>query len=296
LNLKDVAELPIILPPSDERDRIIENIRSIDDKIELNRKMNETLEAMARALFKSWFVDFDPVRAKAEGHPTGLPDHIAALFPGSFEDSELGEIPQGWHIGQIGEVAALHKTAISPSAEPSTEFAHYSIPAYDEARVPKLETGSEIKSNKFTVPENAVLLSKLNPAIPRVWLVDTRALERPICSTEFLVMLPRAEWREFLYTLFTSESFRRELSGLATGTSNSHQRVRPEGLNGIRIVIPPAGLVAQFSRECKPMMERATCAIWESVSLADLRNSLLPKLISGELRVQCAALPLGATV
>jgi type I restriction enzyme, S subunit len=274
------------LPPLQEQVHIGHILCTLDDKIELNRKMNETLEAMARALFKSWFVDFDPVHAKAEGRDPGLPAHLASLFPDSFEGSELGEIPAGWRVGSVGELATLHKTTVSPSSKPSDTFAHYSIPAYDEGRIPRIEEGLDIKSNKFTIPRGAVLVSKLNPSIPRVWLVDVGGHDRPICSTEFLVVLPRsAHYREFLYLLFKSDHSRRELTGMATGTSNSHQRVRPEGLMEMRIAIPPRQLLSRFSESCAPMMERANHSIWESASIASLRDSLLPKLISGQLRL-----------
>ena len=96
--LRNASKLAVALPPLPEQRAIAHILGTLDDKIELNRRMNETLEAMARALFKSWFVDFDPVRAKAEGRDPGLPKHIADLFPDSFEDSELGEIPKGWEV------------------------------------------------------------------------------------------------------------------------------------------------------------------------------------------------------
>jgi type I restriction enzyme S subunit len=103
-NLGILRETPCQVPPLLEQQAIAHILGTLDDKIELNRKTNETLEAMASALFKSWFVDFDPVRAKAEGRPTGLPDEISDLFPDSFEDSELGEIPAGWRVAPVGDV------------------------------------------------------------------------------------------------------------------------------------------------------------------------------------------------
>lgn len=119
-NLAYLREFPILLPPLDEQKAISQVLGSLDDKIELNRKMNETLEAMARVLFKSWFVGFDPVRAKAEGCPTGLPDHISALFPDSFEDSELGEIPRGWRVAPLSETVV-----IIGGGTPKTSVAYY---------------------------------------------------------------------------------------------------------------------------------------------------------------------------
>ena len=103
--LIDLPEFPIRIPADIREQRAIAHILgALDDKIELNRRMNETLEAIARAIFKSWFVDFDPVRAKAKARDTGLPPHIADLFPDSFEDSELGEIPSGWRVGRVREI------------------------------------------------------------------------------------------------------------------------------------------------------------------------------------------------
>ncbi len=107
LNTQILSAVPVLLPPSTEQKAIAHILGTLDDKIELNRKTNETLEAMARALFQSWFVDFDPVRAKAEGRPTGLPDEISDLFPDSFEESELGEIPKGWEVRPLGDMIEL---------------------------------------------------------------------------------------------------------------------------------------------------------------------------------------------
>jgi type I restriction enzyme S subunit len=104
LNEGIIRSFPFQIPPLHEQHAIAHILGTLDDKIELNRRMNETLEAMAQALFKSWFVDFDPVRAKAEGRDSGLPKHIANLFPDSFEDSELGEIPKGWEVKTLGEM------------------------------------------------------------------------------------------------------------------------------------------------------------------------------------------------
>src|SRR6185437_3399413 len=139
----------IPLPPIHEQRAIAHILGTLDDKIELNRKMNETLETMARALFKSWFVDFDPVHAKAEGRDTGLPQPLADLFPDSFEDSELGEIPKGWAIGRFGDVVDHLRDQESPLLSPDVHFHHFSIPAFDEGQTSKLEYGKSIKSLKL---------------------------------------------------------------------------------------------------------------------------------------------------
>ena len=146
----------------------VTRLGTLDDKIELNRRMNETLEAMARALFKSWFVDFDPVRAKTEGRDPGLPKPLADLFPTRLVDSDLGEIPDGWEVGRFGDVVEQLRDQENPLSFPDALFHHFSIPAFDEGQWPKQELGVSIKSQKSRVPPGTVLLSKLNPEIERV--------------------------------------------------------------------------------------------------------------------------------
>jgi type I restriction enzyme S subunit len=259
---------------------------TLDDKIELNRKMNQTLEAMARAIFKSWFVDFDPVRAKAEGRDQGLPTDLVALFSDSFDDSELGEIPKVWRVGSIDDLVNLSRDSVNPLDFPAEQFYHFSIPAFDDGRVPKTELGAEIKSNKFIVTPDSVLLSKLNPRIPRIWLPNTDGQIRSVCSTEFLVASPKTGIsREYLFSLFTSQTFDSTFATLVTGTSGSHQRVKTEGLLGMQVIVPSENLIAAYTKIVKPLFDQANKNIYQSRTIAALRDALLPKLLAGELRV-----------
>jgi len=215
----------------------------LDDKIALNRRMSETLDEMGRALFKSWFVDFDPVHAKAEGRPSGLPPHLDALFPDSFEPSELGPIPAGWRTERFGTIVDQHRHSEHPFDSPATVFDHYSIPAYDATQTAKEEAGEHIKSAKLRVLPGTVLLSRLNPEIERVWLSDVTPGDRAVCSTEFMVLEPRQPiGRNYVYCLTRSPSFRRQIESLVTGTSRSHQRARPEAVLSLPVLIPPASL------------------------------------------------------
>jgi type I restriction enzyme S subunit len=283
---RDLARLNVPRPPLPEQHAIAHILGTLDDKIELNRKMNETLEAITRAIFKSWFVDFDLVRAKAEGRDTGLPREIADLFPSEFEESELGMMPRGWRVGSVSDIARVQKDSINPSPYPNEEFDHYSIPAFDDGRWPKKERGEEIKSNKFLVPAGAVLLSKLNPRFPRVWLPDVSVEGRSICSTEFLVALPKeGSTREYLYGLFTSKSFADVFATLVTGTSSSHQRVKSEYLGSMKVILPTLLVVQAFSERCRAVFEQISSSLRESRLLAFTRDALLPKLLSGELRI-----------
>jgi type I restriction enzyme S subunit len=286
VSISNQQSLYLPIPPLEEQRAIAHTLGSLEDKIELNRQMNETLEAMARAIFKSWFVDFDPVRAKAEGRDPGLPNHIADLFPDRFEDCELGEIPAGWKVGKVDEVATLSRDSINPGDFPDETFEHFSIPAFDEGKTPKREYGGAIKSNKFLIPSDAILLSKLNPRIPRLWLPIVKNSPSAICSTEFLVVVLRINiYREFIYGFLSSKTFADVFETLVTGTSGSHQRVKPEGLLSMNIIIPGKSVAQEFSKMVQPLLARIHHGRDESQTLAVFRDTLLPKLISGELRI-----------
>jgi type I restriction enzyme S subunit len=233
-------------------------LTALDEKIGLHRQMNETLEALAQSLFKSWFVDVTQ-----------------------------SALPKGWREGKVSDLATLSRDGLNPGEVPDETFDHYSLPAFDEGRTPKPERGDTIMSNKFIVPPACVMVSKLNPRIPRIWLPDLRGQNRAVCSTEFLVATPKpGVSREFLYCLFINESFVSVFTTMVTGTSGSHQRVRPESLLNMDTPIPPAPLIQKFTDTVAPMLKHISQNIHESRTLAALRDALLPKLLSGELRVK----------
>lgn len=288
-----LRSITIPLPPIAEQRAIASILGTLDDKIELNQRMNETLEAMARAIFKAWFVDFEPVRAKMEGRwrrgesLPGLPAHLYDLFPDRLVDSEHGEVPEGWNIGPLERVVCVVRETIDPQLEPDVQFQHFSIPAYDEGQTPRWERGEAIKSIKFLVPDDAVLLSKINPEIDRVWMVDVASDVQAICSTEFIVLTPRAPFgRCYIYCQVRSGGFRQDLVGLVTGTSKSHQRVHPRAVLNLPVLIPPVSVVEEFERIAVPLMRQRQARERESRTLAVMRDAVLPKLISGELRVE----------
>ena len=291
-----LKRISIRLPEEPAEQRAIAHILgTLDDKIELNRRMNATLEGMARALFKSWFVDFDPVRAKMDGRwqvgqsLPGLPAELYDLFPDRLVESELGELPEGWEVRPIGELVTLSRDAVTPSDHPCEIFDHFSIPAYDEGATPKAEGGSDIKSNKYLVSDGSVLLSKLNPRIPRVWLPVVGADRRSICSTEFLVVEPaESPDRSWIYCLLVSSEFRTRFGSLVTGTSGSHQRVRPDAFMSLKVPVAPGGVRLRFAATAGPIQDRIAQARGEAQVLASLRDTLLPRLISGDLRIKDA--------
>jgi type I restriction enzyme S subunit len=253
LSLSDQKRLRITLPPIGQQRAIAGVLGVLDDKIELNWRMSETLEQIARTEFRSRFE-----------HPA--------------------------EVGPLNTVASQSRDAIDPQERPLDQFDLYSIPAFDDGRRPECRTGAEIKSQKFVVRANSVLVSKLNPRIPRVWWPVVGAERTPICSTEFVVLTPaNGTSREFLFAVTSDPSFSRELEAGVTGTSGSHQRVRPETVMATEIPIPSAEEMRRFTEIVAPLYARANLARAESATLAALRDALLPKLISGELRIPTAA-------
>jgi type I restriction enzyme S subunit len=283
----NLRRIPVPAPPLPEQRAIAHVLGTLDDKIELNRKMNATLDEIARTLFTSWFVDFDPVRAKAEGRqPAGMDAATTALFPDRFVDSELGPIPEGWNLQRIGDLVQVVKRTINPAQFPDEVFDHYSLPAFDNGRNPVKQVGSEIRSNKILIDRDAILVSKLNPHIPRVWLPDVSTNRRSICSTEFIVAQPAwANALPFSYSLFTSASFASMMASLVTGTTGSHQRVKPESLLSTLVPSPPEALVNRYSHVVQPMLDRILANRWQDAALAETRDALLPELLSGRVHV-----------
>ena len=286
LPIRDMKQIEMPIPPLSEQAAICTTLGALDDRITLLRETNATLEAIAQALFKSWFVDFDPVRAKMEGRtPEGMDEATAALFPDGFETSELGEVPRGWRFGVIGDFALLRKGSVNPGSKPKTTFEHFSLPAFDAGQRPIFELGDAIKSNKTLVTPDAVLLSKLNPHIPRIWL-PVECGSTAVCSTEFLVFVPTGIGsRELIYCAFSSPDFIAKLQQLVTGTSNSHQRIKPDQVALMASVVPTADVAQEFEAAVKPIFQKVFANREQAQTLTALRDTLLPRLISGQLRL-----------
>jgi type I restriction enzyme S subunit len=281
LNRNYIYPIQIRVPNPIEQRALAHILGTLDDKIELNRRMNETLEAMALALFKSWFVDFDPVRAKAEGRDPGLPQPLADLFPDSFEDSELGEIPKGWRPGTLGDVAEHPRRGVHPDAiDNSTPYiALEHMPAHCIA-LSEWGTADGLESNKFEFKRGEMLFGKLRPYFHKVGVAPVDG----VCSTDIVVVKPRAEhWFGFMLGHVSSEAFIEYTNAGSTGTKMPRtswgEMARYPG------VIPPDPIAQAFTAQIRPSVERILAAIHKSRTLAALRDALLPKLISGELRV-----------
>ncbi|GAB4343340.1 MAG: hypothetical protein Kow0099_21650 [Candidatus Abyssubacteria bacterium] len=266
---------------------------ALDDKIELNRRMNQTLEAIARAIFKSWFVDFDPVRAKIEGRwrrgesLPGLPAHLYDLFPARLVDSELGEIPEGWEVYPLPEAVDINPTrSLSKGAlAPYLDMA--SMPTHGPS--PESWTMREVRSGMKFI-NGDTLVARITPCLEngKTAYVDFLAEgEVGWGSTEYIVLRPKGTIPPlFAYLLARTDEFRTFAIQQMTGSSG-RQRVPASSLEKYSIPIPDVDspLFRHFGELISPMFDRIQAAMSQSRTLSTLRDALLPKLISGELRV-----------
>ncbi|SRR5260221_120568 len=271
LNRNALHLLSVSIPPPPTQGKIAAILSAYDDLIENNTRRIAILEEMAQSLYREWFVHF--------------------RFPGHEKNemvkSTLGLIPEGWEVKAFSEVALLIKKSIDPGKFEQDAFEYYSIPAFDEGRMPTMNTGKEIKSNKFLVPEGAILLSKINPRIPRIWLTMRTSSSRAVASTEFLVLVPRPPCsREFLFSSCRSTGFIDEFASRAVGTSTSHQRVKPEDFMNLLILQPENILLYKFTEFVTPMFQSIYNLRLRNANLRKTRDLLLPKLISGEVDVE----------
>jgi type I restriction enzyme S subunit len=270
----------LLMPPLPEQHAIAHILGTLDDKIELNRRMNETLEAIARALFKSWFVDFDPVRAKAEGRDPGLPKRIADLFPDSFEDSELGKIPKEWEVGCFGDLALNPRRSIQPrEISPSTPYIALEHVPKRCIAIGSWDAAGGLESNKYEFRRGEILFGKLRPYFHKVVVAPLDG----VCSTDIVVVAPKTErWFGFVLGHSSSAEFVEYTNAGSTGTKMP--RTSWNEMARYMIVIPPETIAETFTKMIRPAIDHIIASIHESRTLAVLRDALLPKLLGGKLR------------
>ena len=284
LLLKDFRSFEVgELPPIKNQKAIAHILGTLDDKIELNRKTNETLEEIAKALFKSWFVDFDPVRAKAEGRPTGLPAEISDLFPDSFEDSELGEIPSGWIDGEIQDVAELNPETWGSRNQP------FSVRYLDLSNVKHGEIDSVEEYQWEDAPSRArrilkpgdTVVGTVRPGNGSYCLIGEDGITG---STGFAVLRPKNKNDSaFVYLGSCSKENIDRLAHLADG--GAYPAVRPELVAQTPVIIAARDVLDCFSSRVSPLFAAAEERKKSSKVLCQVRDALLPKLISGEIRI-----------
>ena len=254
----ELAPMKVFLPDKDTQIRIVSILSSIEQKIDKNNEINNNLEQQTQAIFKSWFVDFE---------------------------LNYGNMPSDWKVSQLGTIAKISTEVFSPAKNPNVEVEHYSIPAYDEKRYPVFETSNGIKSNKYRLSSNSVMISKLNPDTKRIWRPYCIS-DNPICSTEFIVYEPINPLnRDFIYSIIDSIGFSAFLCSHTTGSTNSRQRATPSITLTYDIIVPDEKTIQAFCSIVSPMYDTIENNIKENQKLAETRDKLLPKLMSGELDV-----------
>jgi type I restriction enzyme S subunit len=259
----------ILIPEINQQKGIADILFSLDEKIENNNAINLTLEEIAQTLFKEWFINFNYPNADL-----------------NLKSSKFGEIPENWRIGKFSDLVEQVKSNINPSLFSDKKFNHYSLPAFDTNELPKVDFGNTILSNKTAVKKYSVLFSKLNPHIPRIWSIGDVDESNSICSTEFIGFTPKQDFYfSFINYFLKQPELITKLTGIAMGTSNSHQRIKPTDLLELEVFIPDDELVKQFEKIVRPLLETRFHKIQENESLKITRNSLLPKLMSGEIYV-----------
>jgi type I restriction enzyme S subunit len=295
LNTKIMSDLLIYYPSIGEQRAIAHLLGTLDDRIALNHRMNETLEAMAGALFKSWFVDFDPVRAKAEGRNPGLPKHIADLFPDSFEGSELGEIPKGWAIRKIGDIAQRVGMGPFGSSIKVETFVSDGVPVISGQHLDGFMI--EDSAFNFVTHDHAEVLKSAN--VERGDVIFTHAgnigqvayipegsrFERYVISQrQFFMRCDKAQVTPtFIVFYFKSPEGKYRLLA-NTSSSGVPSIARPVTyLRSIQLSIPPSPIMESFERMVRPILHRFRSNLNEVVILAALRDRLLPKFISGQI-------------
>ncbi len=268
------------LPAIDEQRSITELITPLDDKIELNRSITQTLEAMARALFRSWFVDFDPVRAKAEGRPSGLSDHLAALFPNSFGEDSL---PAGWHLATLDELVDLNPESWTRNRRPDfIEYVDLSNTKFGVIEATQTFSPNDAPSRaQRALRVGDAIVGTVRPGNNSYAYVLRDGLTG---STGFAVLRPkRLAFACLIYLSATASSNIEALAQLADGAA--YPAVRPEVVAQTPIYLPGNNeLLDVFSRTVDPLLSRRHLALANSEVLTVMRDALLPKLISGELR------------
>lgn len=277
INAKTYGDMKIYLPPREQQDFLVNILSSLDEKIELNNQMNKTLEEIAQALFKRWFVDFEFPNEEGEPYKSS---------GGEMVDSELGMIPKGWKVCMLGDLCELSTKSEKPFDNKEVEYEHFSIPAYDEKRLPIIEKGSDISSNKYKIDNECILISKLNPSTKRIWnpLCNTA---NAICSTEFMVYRPlQPKNKSFCYEVINADKFTEFLLANVTGSTGSRQRTQPKKTLEYKIAIQDEEIINRFSEIIKPMHDLINNNLQNNNRLMQLRDTLLPKLMSGEIRVK----------
>jgi len=282
LPIRDIYRIEIPIPSLDEQRAIAHILGSLDDKIELNRRINETLEAIARAIFKSWFVDFDPTRAKAEGRDPGLPKPLADFFSDSFEDSELGEIPKRWAVGKLGDLLAQRvERCVASSETAARPYVPIDCISSKSLFLTESKSGEEAQSSLAKFYKGDLLFGAMRPYFHKVCIAPFDGTTR----TTAFVLFPRAKEDFSFATLLLHHPDTIDYATRHSTGSTIPYAVWSSSLEEMPVIVPPSEVRSAFDGVVRPMLDRIPEPHFQNRTLAALRDTLLPKLISGELRI-----------
>ena len=254
--LKDFKRMMVSYPSLEKQQSIISVLTAIDSKIQANTEINDNLEQQAQAIYHERFETVSP-----------------------------NDLPYDWRIVTLGEVVTISNKSFNPLKEPEILLEHYSIPAFDEARFPVFELSTSIKSNKFIIDASCFMISKLNPTTKRVWKPYCLT-GNAVCSTEFIVYKAKDQSiTDFLYSVIDSGSFSNFMCSHVTGSTGSRQRTTPSDTLSYELILPSEDELAEFQSLVSPMYAQMRINAIENDKLKRLRDSLLPKLMSGEIDV-----------
>ena len=291
----DFYQLPVRIPSLSEQQQVAETLGALDDRITLLRETNATLEAIAQALFKSWFVDFDPVRAKAEGlEPEGMDAATAALFPDSFEESELGLVPKGWKVGSIGDIAVVK----GGFAFKSNVFCESGIPVVkiknivgdgtvDLENVQCVDHDQAQKAKKFALQDGDILMAMTGATIGKTGVVVTCEGKTPLLNQRVAKFEPKLSKQSnswLVYTAFQNLFMVDQIVNAASGSAQAN--ISTTGIESARLVLPINDEVLKAFDDIASIIFSGWIENHKRVkTLTQIRDTLLPRLISGQLRL-----------
>ena len=256
ITFSEVANLTIPVPPLAVQEVIVQTMQCLEDKTICNEQINDNLQQQAQAIYHERYESISPIA-----------------------------LPSGWRIVTLGEVATISNKAFNPLKETERTLEHYSIPAFDEARFPIFEPSTSIKSNKFIIDASCFMISKLNPTTKRVWKPYCLT-ENAVCSTEFIVYKAKDKSiTDFLFSVIDSSSFSDFMCSHVTGSTGSRQRTTPSDTLSYELILPSEEELTEFQALVAPMYAQMRINAIENDKLKRLRDSLLPKLMSGEIDV-----------
>lgn len=282
LNTSILSALPFVIPPLTEQKAIAHILGTLDDKIELNREMNQTLEAMARAIFKSWFVDFDPVCAKMEGRlPAGIDAATAELFPDEFEESALGMIPKGWRVKSLDQIAHF-LNGLALQKYPPTDDNYLPVIKIAELRRGINESTAKASlyiDNKYIIQDGDILFSWSGSLGVCAWCGGKGALNQhlfKVTSVEY------PKWFYYQWIKYHLPQFQE----IAASKATTMGHIQRHHLDEAKVIVPPQDTLQMIDKAMEPLLNLFISNNLEARTLASIRDTLLPKLLSGEIRVK----------